>query len=69
MQLQLHFRIAEREIAQHRRQHVAGLQMRGRNRQRAFVLAVEFGADAFEVSDFAQRSAGGRNDRLAGRRQ
>ena len=69
VQLELDLGIARREIAQHRRQHVARLRVRRRDRERALVLAPEFVADALQVADFAQRAARGRDDDFAGRRE
>ncbi len=65
----LDLRVARREFAQHLRQHVARLRVRGRDRQRAGVLAAEFVGDALQVGDFAQRAARGGDHDLAGRRE
>ena len=51
------------------RQHVARLRVRGRDRQRAGVLAAELVGDALQVGDLAQRAPRGGDDDLAGRRQ
>ena len=57
-------RVARGEIAQHRRQHVARLRVRRRDRERAVVLVAELGADALQVLDLAQRAARGRDHAL-----
>ena len=65
----LDLRIARGEFAQHLRQHVAGLRVRGGDGQRAGVLAAEFVGDALQVGEFAQRAARGRDHDYAGRRE
>ena len=61
--------VARRELAQHLRQHVARLRVRGGDRQRAGVLAAEFVGDALQVRDLAHRAPRGRDDDLAGGRE
>ena len=65
----LDLRVPGREVADDRRQHVACLRVRGRDREHPGVLALEFGADAPQVLDLAQRPARGGDHRRTRRRE
>ena len=70
MQHHPHLGIARRELAQDLGQHVARLRVRGRDRQRADVLAAELVGDALQVVDLPHRAArGGDHDFARGRQR
>ena len=69
MQDDFHLRKTRREIADHRRQDIAGLRVRRRDGKRARILALVFRADAAEILDFTQRAPGGGDHGLSRRRE
>ena len=68
MQVQTHFRIFGAKRANHLRQHIARLGVRGRNRQRAAIRLAQLRRSAADVLHFTQDAGGARDDLLAGRR-
>jgi len=67
VQLEVHFRIAGAEGADHLREHVARLRVGRRDRQRAFLLGREIAGEARDVVRFAQNLARPRDNFAAGR--
>ena len=58
VQVQLDLRVALAKRMHHRRQHVARLGVRGRDRQRAAIVLVQVGGDRLEAVDLGQRAIG-----------
>ena len=69
MQVQLHVGILLAEIADHARQHVARLRVRGADGQRAAVGLLEVLGQALERLRLAQHAQRARRHFLAGRRE
>ena len=65
MQVQAHLRIFLAKLADHLRQHVARLGVRGRDGQRAAVGLAQLGRGAADVLHLAQDACGARDDLLA----
>ncbi len=66
MQMQAHFRVFDSKGANHLRQHVAGLRVRGGDGQRTAVRLAQLRGSAADVLHLAQDAAGARDDLLAG---
>jgi hypothetical protein len=69
VQRQRHLRVQRAEVLHHRRQRVARLRVRGRDRQRPAVHRRELGAHAAQVVGVQQQAFDDRQHRLARRRQ
>ena len=69
MQVQLHVGILAAEIADHARQHVARLRMRGADGQRATIGLLEVLGQALERLRLAQHAQRARRHLFAGRRE
>ena len=65
VQMQAHLRILEPKRANHLRQHVSRLSMRGRDRQRAAVGLAQLRRGAANILHFTQDAGGARDDFLA----
>ena len=66
MQMQAHLGVFLAKYADHLRQHIARLGVRGRDRQGAAVGLAQIRRGAADVLHFAQDAAGARDDFLAG---
>ena len=66
MQMQAHLRVLQPKRANHLRQHVTRLRVRGGDGQRAAVRLAQLRGSAADVVHLAQDAAGARDDLLAG---